>query len=677
MNRSASVDLPIGGMTCASCARTVEAQLTAVTGVASAGVNFATRTASVRYDPELAQVGALIAAVERVGYSVSRHSQEEAESEEIAEVRRHLIVGACFAVPVFVLAMAGQARLIQFLLTVPVMFYAARPFFDAAWAGLRRGIANMNTLIALGTGTAFVYSSYVLFSGRGEVYFEAAAAVVALVLLGRFLEAGARGRASDSIRRLVRLQPAKARVFRMLAEQEIDVSDVRIKDTVIVRPGERIPVDGLVLQGNSEVDESMLSGESLAVAKGPGARVFGGTVNGTGAFRFEATGIGGDTALARIVDLIRRAQGSKAPVARLADIVSGRFTVAVLAIAVLTCAVWMFFAPVGTALANAVAVLIIACPCALGLATPTAILAGTGRGAAKGILIKGGAPLEMAARVDTVVLDKTGTITTGKPVVTGIHVLNGFSENEVLHLAASVEQWSEHPAALAIRNRATGPIGTAVDFRAIPGRGAEAVVAGKRVFVGTEVLVDGVPAGRFEMTDQVRIEAAAAVSTLGRMGIDVWMITGDSESVALRVAAQVGIPAARVYSGVMPEAKQLHIARLKSEGHRVAMVGDGINDAPALVTADIGIAIGTGTDIAIDAAGIILMRGELTGVPEALKLARRTLAIIRQNLFWAFVYNAISIPLAALGMLSPMVASAAMALSSVSVVANSLRLRKT
>ncbi len=671
------VELPIGGMTCAACARTVEKQLTGTAGVENASVNFATRTASVRFNAEKTKVENLIAAVEDVGYSVPQQSQEEAEAAEIAGVRKHLIWGAVFAVPVFVLAMLDKAPLAQFLLTIPVMFYSARSFFTDAWTGLRHASANMNTLIALGTGAAFLYSSYALFAGHGEVYFEAAAVVVVLILLGRMLEARARGRASESIRSLMKLQPRTARVIRLLQEQEIPVKDVRLLDIVVVRPGERVPVDGVVRQGFSEIDESMLTGESLPVSKEPGAKVFGGTVNGTGAFRFEATEVGRNTALAQIVDLIKRAQGSKAPVARLADIISGRFTVAVLIVALVTLFGWLYFAPVGTALVNAVAVLIIACPCALGLATPTAILAGTGRGAGQGILIKGGAPLELAAQINTVVLDKTGTITTGKPVITGVHPANGFTEGELLRLAAAVEQWSEHPVAKAIVSRAAAPLETATEFRAIPGKGVEGVVGGKRVFVGAGVTVDGTPAGEFEVADQAKPEAAEAVRRLELMGIEVWMITGDNLPVAQQIAREVGISESYVFAGVLPEQKQQHIARLKAEGKRVAMVGDGINDAPALASADVGIAIGTGTDVAVDAAGIILMRGDLMGVPDALALARRTMRVIRQNLFWAFAYNAVGIPLAAFGLLSPMIASAAMALSSVSVVANSLRLRKS
>jgi Cu+-exporting ATPase len=418
--------------------------------------------------------------------------------------------------------------------------------------------------------------------------------------------------------------------------------------------------------------------------------VFGGTLNGTGAFQFEATKIGRDTALARIVDLIRKAQGSKAPVARLADVVSGYFTVVVLAIALVTFGVWLYFGSVNQAVVNAVAVLIIACPCAMGLATPTAIMAGTGRGAELGILVKGGEPLESAARIDTVILDKTGTITNGKPVVSIVRARAGFSEIDVVRLAASVERWSEHPIAQAIVARTGGmALDATTGFRAIPGKGAVASLDGREIFVGRgsagsiALMIDGTPAGEFEIVDQVKPDAANAIRRLQAMNIDVWMITGDNSRVAREVAREVGIDDAKVLAEVLPEHKDREVMRLKAEGRRVAMVGDGINDAPALARADAGIAIGTGTDVAIDAAGIILMRGNLEGVPDALLLARRTLSVIRQNLFWAFGYNAIGIPIAAGAlypftgwMLSPMIASAAMALSSVSVVANSLRLRK-
>ncbi|MDP9053381.1 MAG: cadmium-translocating P-type ATPase [Acidobacteriota bacterium] len=689
MKSSAEVELPIGGMTCAACARTVERQLASSPGVDRASVNFATKTASVSYNPDETGVENLVAAVEDVGYEVPEGPREIAETAALRELKLRLIAGAVFALPVFILGMLERAPLLQFALTLPVLLFAGRGFFQDAWSALRHRSANMNTLIALGTGAAFLYSGYAMAGGGKDVYFEAAAVIVVLVLLGRLLEEKAQSRASNAIRRLMQLQPPSARVIREGVEEEIPLAEVRLGDMVAVRPGERVAVDGTIREGASEIDESMLTGESVPAVKSAGMPVFAGTANTTGAFRFEATKIGRDTALARIVALVKAAQGSKAPVARLADVVSGYFTIGVLAIALATFAVWLVFAPLGTALVNAVAVLIIACPCAMGLATPTAIMAGTGRGAERGILIKGGEALESAARIDTVIFDKTGTLTTGKPVVRQVRALQGYTEEQVLRMAAAVERWSEHPIAYAILQHAGGSSVESRGFHAIAGKGARAQVADRDVFVGRgaagaiAVDIDGVRAGEIEIVDQPRSEAAEAIRRLRSMHIEVWMITGDSRPIADEIARQVGIEAAHVLAEVLPEGKEREVARLKSGGRRVAMVGDGINDAPALARADAGIAIGTGTDVAIDAAGIILMRGDLTGVPDALALARRTLRIIRQNLFWAFGYNALGIPIAA-GVLfpftgwtlSPMIASAAMALSSVSVVANSLRLRR-
>jgi len=671
------VDLPVSGMTCAACARSIERTLAATAGVSRASVNLATNTATVEFDAARAGVGDFVTAIEDLGYGVPETAPPPDAGETL--YRWRLVVAVVLAAPVIVLGMGHRAPWIQLALTLPVIFYCGAPFYRAAWSALRHGSANMNSLISLGTGAAFVYSVYETIRGGHMVYYEAAATIIALILLGRTLEARARAKASAAIRRMMDLQPPTARVLRDGAEVETAVAEVRPGDTVVVRPGERIPVDGTVLDGDSAVDESMLTGESLPVEKRPGAAVFAGTVNRSGSFRYEVKKVGRGTVLQQMIELVKQAQGSRAPVARLADVVSGYFTVGVLVAALLTFGIWLFLAPFSTAMVNAVAVLIIACPCALGLATPTAIMVATGRGAEHGILIKGGEALEMAHKIGVIVLDKTGTITRGKPRVVRVTPAAGWTEAEVLRLAAGAERYSEHPLGRAIVDAARDrgmALEEARDFAAMEGHGVRACVDGRQVVVakpGATVTVDGQAAGEIEIADTIKPEAAEAVRRLRAMGLEVWMITGDHGAIAEEIARQAGID--RVLAGVMPGQKVAEVKKLQAGGKRVAMVGDGVNDAPALAQADLGIAMGSGTGAAMEAGAITLMRDDLNGVADAIELSRRTMRIIRQNLFWAFAYNTVGIPIAALGLLSPMVASAAMAASSVTVVCNSLRLR--
>jgi Cu+-exporting ATPase len=727
------LDLPVLGMHCAACAARIEKALTATPGVERAGVNFATTRASVSYDPAVVTPEKLRDAVRGEGYDAVLPEPQTSADEVAARAREaeyrvarmRFVVAAVLTAPVLVLAMAGHllprdpfdvpARpWVELALTAAVLFWAGRGFLTGAWAAAWHRAADMNTLVAVGTLAAFgesLAATLAPHAFHGHVYYEVAASIVTLILLGQLLQARATARTRGAIAALVKLRPKTARLERDGREADVPIEEVRVGDTILVRPGETLPVDGRVESGGSAVDESMLTGEPLPVAKGPGDAVVGGTLNQTGAFRFTATRVGADTVLQRIVKMVQEAQGSKAPIQRLADRVAGIFVPVVLAIAAVTFVAWLILAPpeerFTQAILAAVSVLIIACPCALGLATPTAILVGTGRGAQAGILIKGGEALERAHRVTTVVLDKTGTVTQGKPAVAAVV---GDDANELVRLAASAEQASEHPLAAAIVRAAEerGLLLTRPEkFAAIPGHGLEAAVAGRTVLVGTArllrdrglqpdeatadrlaaegmtpvfVAVDGQPVGVLGIADQPRPTSAEAVARLKELGLTVVLLTGDTARTAEAVAKAVGIET--VIAGVLPAGKADEIVRLQHAGEVVAMVGDGINDAPALATADVGIAMGSGTDVAVESADVTLVRPDLMGVPAAIELSRATMRTIRQNLFFAFAYNVLGIPIAAgllypvLGvMLSPVIASAAMALSSVSVVTNALRLR--
>ncbi len=723
-----AIDLDITGMTCASCAARVEKKLNKVEGV-TASVNYATNRAHV-LAPAGTQPERLIEVVTATGYGAALPAPDAPPVDHVRGLRVDLIVAAVLAVPVILLAMVPALQFpgwqwVSLALTVPVYGWAGRRFHRAAWVNLRHGATTMDTLVSLGTTAAFGWSLYALLfthagaigfthpfewrlgDGGAAVYFEAVVAIVAFLLAGRYVEARSRVDSSDALRALLSLGVTEVTVLRGAEERTIPVADLAVGDTFLVRPGDQVATDGVVVEGSSAVDESMLTGESVPVDKGPGDPVVGATLNANGRLVVRATRVGSDTQLARLGRMVEEAQTGKAPVQALADRISAWFVPAVVVLAVATFAGWLFAGAGPTfALTAAVAVLIIACPCALGLATPTALLAGTLRGAQLGVVISGAEALERARGVDAILLDKTGTVTTGQMAVAGVHPAEGFTRAQVLHLAGTAESASEHPIARAIAD-AAATRGVLGHFENRPGWGIVAEVDGRSVAVGrpvpspvpsagpsgapsatpapavgaasgsattvVAVTVDGTPAGTIEVADTVKPTSAAAVAALGRLGLRPILLTGDAEPAARAVAAQVGID--EVIAGVRPEGKVDAVARLQAAGRRVAMVGDGVNDAPALAQADLGIALGTGTDAAIEASDLTLMRGDLMVAVDAVRLSRRTLRTIRQNLFWAFAYNVAALPLAASGLLNPMIAGGAMALSSVFVVANSVRLR--
>ncbi len=730
------IEIPVTGMTCAGCAARIERALYNHPGVMAAAVNFATARASIGYDAQRTTPKRLGEAVVALGFGaiVPESTTVDVDAEQAAaesavqrDLQRRLIVALIATVPVMIVAMSHgtipwfattTAAWFQLVLTIPVLGYSGAPIFQSAWKALKHGGSDMNVLIALGTLTAFVDSALRLMLSSGTahaghgvpVYFEAAATIITLVLLGRWLEAGAKHRAGAAIRQLLGLQPPTARILRENGEIEVPVAEIVVGDAVVVRPGERLPVDGVVVWGESTCDEALLTGESLPVRKAPGIAVYAGTMNGTGSFHFRATQIGRATVLQQIVQQVREAQGSKAPVARLADQVAGIFTPFVIGLAILTAVAWLVFGPVetrvGLAVQTFVAVLIVACPCALGLATPTAILVGTGRAAELGVLFKHGAALERLESLTTILFDKTGTLTQGKPEVVAVTPTGTATNDDIIRFAASLEQSSEHPLAKAVVRQARSSgitLAPAENFQSVTGLGVTGVVEGHTIRVGQPaffenvslgydgtahcgqtvmlVAVDGVVQGTIALADAVRPEAAGVVRDLIARGIKVAMITGDHPQAAHGIAQQIGIT--DVIARVLPGQKSAEVRRRQALGERVGMIGDGINDAPALASADVGIAMSAGADIALAAADVTLMGGRLDRLPTALRLSHATMRIIRQNLWWAFGYNLLMLPLAT-GVLapftgwflSPMIASAAMACSSVSVVLNSLRLRR-
>jgi P-type Cu+ transporter len=684
--------LELEGMTCAACAARIEKKLNAVEGV-EATVNFATEEATVSYNTDVT-VQQLVAAVKSTGYGARQAHAAAVEGhhdhdEPVRLLTRRLVLATILTIPVALFAMVPALQFsgwewVALALSTPVVFYAGIGFHRAALQNARHFAATMDTLISLGTTAAWLWSTVVLVGGlETDTYFEVGAVVTTLIVLGRYLETRAKGRSSEAIRKLLELGAKEARLLSDGEEMRVPVSELQVGDQFVVRPGEKIATDGVVAQGESAVDQSMLTGESVPVEVAVGSEVAGATVNSYGRLVVRATKVGADTALAQIARLVEAAQSGKAPVQRLADRVSAIFVPIVLVISLLTLAGWLAFgASPSAAFTAAVAVLIIACPCALGLATPTALMVGTGRGAQLGVLIKGPEILEQTRRVDTILLDKTGTVTEGKMELAEVAPLNGAARAEILRLAGAVEAASEHPIAQAVAHVARaegGELPPVSGFRSQPGVGVIGVVDGHEVSVGRnagriQVSWDGVPRATLEVRDTIKATSAEAISELKELGLTPVLLSGDADETAQRVAREVGIE--RVLAEVYPDDKVREITRLQEEGKVVAMVGDGVNDAPALVQADLGLAIGTGTDVAIEASDLTLVSGDLRAAADAIRLARKTLRTIKVNLFWAFAYNVAAIPLAVAGLLNPIIAAAAMAASSLFVVTNSLRLRR-